>query len=144
MTVALNLRIVGVLLTLLGISHAFFNRHFKWEQELAAVSLFTRRVFFVHTFFIALGVVLAGAGSFLLADSVNAAGETLLFSYRSCALFSDTNPTAAVANAMQCARRGQKVSLEPCFQVSEREGIQTIGLRKSDSTGFEPVPPPVL
>ncbi len=75
MTVALNLRIVGVLLTLLGISHAFFNRHFKWDLELAALSLFTRKVFFVHTFFIALGVVLAGAGSFLLADALTRPGE---------------------------------------------------------------------
>jgi hypothetical protein len=41
---------------------------------LAAVSLFTRRVFFVHTFFIALGVVLCGAGSFLYADALLSPG----------------------------------------------------------------------
>ena len=70
MTLSLHMRIVGVLLLLLGMSHAFFNRYFEWEQELAAVSLFTRRVFFVHNFFIGLGVVLAGAGSFLYADSL--------------------------------------------------------------------------
>ena len=68
MTLSLHIRIVGVLLLLLGISHAFFNRYFGWEQELAAVSLFTRRVFFVHTFFIGLGVGLAGAGSLLYAE----------------------------------------------------------------------------
>jgi hypothetical protein len=70
MTLSLHLQIVGVLLALLGLSHAFFNRYFRWEQELAAVSLLTRRVFFVHSFFIGLGVVLAGAGSFLYADAL--------------------------------------------------------------------------
>ena len=68
MTLSMHLRIVGVLLMLLGLSHIFFSRYFKWDRELADVSLFTRQVFFVHTFFIALGVVLAGAGSFVCAD----------------------------------------------------------------------------
>ena len=68
MTLLVNLRIVGLLLVLLGLSHGFFNRYFKWERELAGVSLLTRQIFFVHTFFIALGVVLAGAASFVCAD----------------------------------------------------------------------------
>ena len=70
MTLSLHLRIVGVLLMCLGLSHAFFSRYFKWERELADVSLLTRQIFFVHTFFIALGVVLAGAGSFVCADAL--------------------------------------------------------------------------
>ena len=70
MSLSIHLQIVGVLLVLLGLSHAFFNWYFGWEQELAAVSLLTRRIFFVHTFFIALGVVLAGVGSFLCADAL--------------------------------------------------------------------------
>jgi hypothetical protein len=70
MNLSINLQIVGVMLVLLGLSHAFFNRCFGWEQELASVSLLTRRVFFVHTFFIALGVVLGGAVSFLYADAL--------------------------------------------------------------------------
>jgi hypothetical protein len=37
---------------------------------LAKVSLLTRRVFFVHTFFIGLGLMLAGAGSFFYADAL--------------------------------------------------------------------------
>lgn len=47
----IEMRIVGALLLLLGISHAFFSRYFGWQQELAAVSLFTRRVFFRSPFF---------------------------------------------------------------------------------------------
>ena len=67
MTLALHIRIVGTLLLLLGASHVLFNRYFGWEQELASVSLFTRRVFFVHNFFIGLGVFLGGVGSLLYA-----------------------------------------------------------------------------
>jgi hypothetical protein len=70
MTLATHLRVVGALLLLLGMSHAFFNRYFGWERELEGVSLLTRRIFFVHTFFIGLGVVLAGAGSLLFADAL--------------------------------------------------------------------------
>ena len=55
---------------LLGLSHIFFNRFFGWEQELTAVSLLTRRVFFVHNFFIGLVVVLGGAGSLFYTDAL--------------------------------------------------------------------------
>jgi len=70
MTLTTNLHLVGGLLLLLGASHVFFNRYFGWEQELATVSLLTRRIFFVHTFFIGLGVMLAGAGSLFYADDL--------------------------------------------------------------------------
>jgi hypothetical protein len=68
MNISAHLQIVGSLLVALGLSHTCFNRYFGWRQELAGVSLLTRRIFFVHTFFIGLGVVLAGAGSILYAD----------------------------------------------------------------------------
>jgi hypothetical protein len=68
MTLTTHLHVVGALLLLLGMSHALYNRYFGWAQELKAVSLLTRRIFFVHTFFIGLGVVLAGAGSLFYAD----------------------------------------------------------------------------
>ena len=64
MTLHIHLRIVGILLMLLGLSHIFFNRFFRWEQELVAVSLLTGQVFFVHNFFIGLTVMLGGAASF--------------------------------------------------------------------------------
>ena len=70
MTLYIHLQIVGTLLMLLGLSHIFFNRFFGWEQELAAVSLLTRRVFFVHNFFIGLVVVLGGAASFFCANAL--------------------------------------------------------------------------
>ena len=70
MTLYIHLQIVGTLLMLLGLSHIFFNRFFGWEQELAAVSLLTRRVFFVHNFFIGLVVMLGGAASFFCANAL--------------------------------------------------------------------------
>jgi hypothetical protein len=70
MTLTLHLHIVGALLVLLGISHWLFNRYFGWERELAPISLLTRQVFFVHTFFIGLGVVMAGVGSLLYANAL--------------------------------------------------------------------------
>lgn len=70
MTLATNLHAVGVLLLMLGVSHAFFSRYFGWEQELETVSLLTRRIFFVHNFFIGLGVTLAGAVSLFYADAL--------------------------------------------------------------------------
>jgi len=56
-----HLQVVGVLLMVLGLSHVFFNRYFGWDVELAGVSLLTRRVFFVHTFFVAMTVTMMGA-----------------------------------------------------------------------------------
>ncbi len=67
MTLRANLEMVGVLLMMLGVSHVFFSRFFGWERELAQVSLLTRKIFFVHTFFIGLGVMMAGAGSLFYA-----------------------------------------------------------------------------
>jgi hypothetical protein len=55
---------------LLGLSHAFFNRFFGWDVELAGVSLLTRRVFFVHTFFVAMTVTMMGAFSAVYAGAL--------------------------------------------------------------------------
>jgi hypothetical protein len=65
-----HIQIVGVLLMMLGLSHVFFNRCFGWDVELAGVSLFTRRVFFVHTFFIAMTVTMMGAFSAMCARAL--------------------------------------------------------------------------
>ena len=70
MTLTLHLQIVGVLLVILGLSHWFFNRYFGWQRELASISLLTRQVFFVHTFFIGLGVVMVGLVSFLYTNAL--------------------------------------------------------------------------
>ena len=56
----LQLRIAGALLIVLALMHIFFPRYFRWTNELMPVSLITRQMFYVHTFFIALVVLLMG------------------------------------------------------------------------------------
>lgn len=87
MTPAIHLRIVGMLLIGLGLSHGFFNRYFGWTEELAGVSLLTRRVFFVHTFFIALVVTLCGAGSLVYTDALLRPGAVTRALLAAMALF---------------------------------------------------------
>ena len=57
----LHIKIAGVLMVVLALLHAVFPRHFRWKEELASLSLLSREVMYVHTFFIALTVLLMGA-----------------------------------------------------------------------------------
>lgn len=87
MTIDVHLRIVGALLVCLGLSHALFNRYFGWEKELAAVSLLTRRIFFVHSFFIGLGLVLSGGISFFCAEALLQPGRLSSMALGSMVIF---------------------------------------------------------
>ena len=55
-----HLEITGILLIALALLHVVFPRYFKWKEELHGVSLITRQILHVHTFFIALMVFLMG------------------------------------------------------------------------------------
>lgn len=56
----LHIKIVGVFLILLSIIHVIFPKYFKWSKELAPLSLVNRQMMYIHTFFIALVVLLMG------------------------------------------------------------------------------------
>lgn len=56
----LHLKLAGMALIILGFSHAFFGPRLQWKEELARISLLNRQIFYVHTFFIALIVVMLG------------------------------------------------------------------------------------
>lgn len=56
----LHLKIAGALMIVLALLHAIFPRRFRWKEELAALTLLSRQVMYVHTFFIALVVFLMG------------------------------------------------------------------------------------
>ena len=56
----IHLKIVGGLMVGLSLLHAVFPRRFKWKEELASITLLSRQVMYVHTFFIALAVMLMG------------------------------------------------------------------------------------
>ena len=56
----LQLKIIGVLLIVLALVHIIFPKYFNWETELKSLSLINRQMMQVHTFFIALTVLLMG------------------------------------------------------------------------------------
>lgn len=56
----LHLNVIGILLTVLALSHIGFPRYFKWEAELKPLSLINRQMMQTHTFFLALGLFLMG------------------------------------------------------------------------------------
>jgi len=56
----IHLKIIGALLTLLSFVHVIFPKYFDWKKDLASLSLINRQMMIVHTFFIALVVLLVG------------------------------------------------------------------------------------
>ena len=56
----IHLKIVGALLIALSLMHIIIPKYFKWEQELKSLSLITKQILYVHTFFIAFIVLLMG------------------------------------------------------------------------------------
>jgi hypothetical protein len=56
----LHLKVIGVLLVVLAMMHVIFPRHFDWKIQLSGLSLINRQMMYVHTFFIALVVLLMG------------------------------------------------------------------------------------
>lgn len=55
-----NLHIIGWILSLLALAHIAFPRYFLWKTELRHLSPINRQMMQVHTFFIALTVLLMG------------------------------------------------------------------------------------
>jgi hypothetical protein len=56
----LHFKIIGYLLIILAAVHVIFPSYFKWKEELSSLSLINRQVMKVHTFFIALTVLMMG------------------------------------------------------------------------------------
>ncbi len=56
----LHLKITGWLLILISMVHIIFPKKFEWAKELSGLSLINRQVMHIHTFFIALTVLLMG------------------------------------------------------------------------------------
>ncbi|MEJ1242213.1 hypothetical protein WBG78_28955 [Chryseolinea sp. T2] len=56
----LHIKIVGALLITLSLMHVVIPGYFKWGQELSSLSLITKQILYVHTFFIAFVVLLMG------------------------------------------------------------------------------------
>jgi len=71
----LNIKIIGIILLLLALAHVIFPRYFKWHVELHNISLINRQMMYIHTFFIALILLLM---SILCLTSANELVETRL------------------------------------------------------------------
>lgn len=56
----LHLKIVGALMIALAFVHFVFPKRFNWKDELSGLSLLNRQLMYVHTFFIALAILLMG------------------------------------------------------------------------------------
>lgn len=55
-----HLKIIGALFILLAVIHVMFPRYFQWKEQLYSLSLINRQMMYIHTFFIALTVLLMG------------------------------------------------------------------------------------
>lgn len=56
----LHLKIIGFLLIALAFIHVFFPKKFEWKKECDSLSLINKQMMYIHTFFIALVVLLMG------------------------------------------------------------------------------------
>lgn len=56
----IHYKIIGYLLIALSLLHVGFPRRFQWEEELRPLSLLNRQMMYIHTFFVALMVLLMG------------------------------------------------------------------------------------
>jgi len=55
-----HFKIIGILLITLATTHVIFPRYFNWATELKSISLINKEMMYVHTFFLALVVLLMG------------------------------------------------------------------------------------
>ena len=56
----IHYKIIGILLIVLALIHVIFPKYFNWKNDLKPLSLINRQMMHVHTFFIALTVLLMG------------------------------------------------------------------------------------
>jgi hypothetical protein len=70
MMLTFHFKIVGLALMILALAHIPIHRHFKWKEETTILSLLTRQIFHVHTFFVALTVWMFGALTFFFTDEL--------------------------------------------------------------------------
>lgn len=56
----LHFKIIGYLLIALALLHVGFPKRFEWETELKRLNLLNRQMMYIHTFFVALMVLLMG------------------------------------------------------------------------------------
>lgn len=73
--IAVQLRLVGAVLLLLGVAHTVLPYGLGWLREFTALTPLTRRIMHVHTGFIGLACVLGGLPPLLLTGDLLAGGR---------------------------------------------------------------------
>jgi hypothetical protein len=71
----LHLRIAGALQIILALLHFYFPFRFRWQEDTAKLSPLNRQIFWVHTFFIMLIMILFGLLSCFATDELIASGR---------------------------------------------------------------------
>ncbi|MBK7882450.1 MAG: hypothetical protein IPJ81_00390 [Chitinophagaceae bacterium] len=56
----IQIKLIGASLIFLALIHIIFPKYFNWQKELVNISLVNRQMIYVHTFFIALALLLMG------------------------------------------------------------------------------------
>lgn len=91
MNLYFHIQAVGVFQIVLALAHIAFARRFEWRKETSRLSLLSRQIFYVHTFFICVVLTLFGLLNLtctheLLAPGVLAkfvlAGITVFWAFR--------------------------------------------------------------
>lgn len=65
-----HLQVAGGLLIILALAQPLFDRYFGWSSETTRLTTFTRQVFHVHGFFIAVILLMMGVLSICYADEL--------------------------------------------------------------------------
>ena len=66
----LHLKIAGYTMIFLSLIHFLFPKRFNWKTELGSLSLINRQLMYVHTFFVALMVLLMGVICIYSSDEI--------------------------------------------------------------------------
>mgnify|MGYP003439081755 FL=1 len=66
----LHLKIIGIILIVLALAHTAFPQYFNWKKELGSLSLVNNQMMYVHTFFVAVIVLLMGLLCFFCAGDI--------------------------------------------------------------------------
>lgn len=66
----IHLKIIGILLSLLAFLHLGFSKYFNWKKELSNLSLINSQMMKVHTFFLALILLLVGILCFTSSNEI--------------------------------------------------------------------------
>jgi len=56
----IHIRIIGWLLIIISWLHLFFPKYFEWKRECSSMSQINRQMIYVHSYFIALTLLLMG------------------------------------------------------------------------------------